>query len=53
MLSTVLNICFHQQTPLHIAAKKGYVKTVESLVREGADRKGADINIKDKNGVSK
>ena len=33
-------------TPLHIAAKRGYVKIVEYLVS-----KGADIGIQDKNGV--
>ena len=38
---------FYQQTPLHMAAKKGFRYTVESLVK-----KGANINSKDKNGVS-
>ena len=37
----------YQQTPLHIAASKGCDYTVEFLVK-----KGADMNIKDKNGVS-
>ena len=36
-----------QQTPLHVAASNGREYTVECLVR-----KGADMNIKDKNGVS-
>ena len=41
-------VCFlHQQTPLHIAARKGYVKTVECLVDLGAD-----ISIKDSKEVS-
>ena len=38
----------YQQTPLHVAASKGRDYTVECLVK-----KGADINIKDKNGVCK
>ena len=37
----------YQQTPLHVAASKGRDYTVECLVE-----KGADINIKDKNGVN-
>ena len=37
----------YQQTPLHVAASKGRDYTVENLVK-----KGADMNIKDKNGVS-
>ena len=37
----------HQQTPLHVAANKGHDYTVECLVK-----KGANINIKDKKGVS-
>ena len=36
-----------QQTPLHVAARKGRGYTVEHLVK-----KGADMNIKDKEGVS-
>jgi len=41
-------ICPHyQRTPLHIAARENYERTVESLVD-----KGAGINIKDKAGVS-
>ena len=36
----------YQQTPLHVAASKGRDYTGECLVK-----KGADINIKDKNGV--
>ena len=38
---------FYQRTPLHIAAKEGFRYTVETLVR-----KGANIKIKDKKGVS-
>ena len=37
----------YQQTPLHVAASKGRDYTVECLVK-----KGADMNIKDKKGVS-
>ena len=37
----------YQQTPLHVAASKGCDYTVEMLVK-----KGADMNIKDKKGVS-
>ena len=37
----------HQQTPLHVAANNDRDYTVEFLVK-----KGADMNIKDKNGVS-
>ena len=37
----------YQQTPLHVAAIKGHDYTVECLVK-----KGANMNIKDKNGVS-
>ena len=36
-----------QRTPLHIAAGKGYTYTTECLVA-----KGADINMKDNDGVS-
>ena len=38
---------FCQQTPLHVAVSKGRDYMVEYLVE-----KGADMNIKDKNGVS-
>ena len=38
---------FYQWTPLHVAASKGRDYTVESLVK-----RGYDINIKDKKGVS-
>ena len=37
----------YQQTPLHVAASKGRDYTVKMLVKEGAD-----MNIKDKKGVS-
>ena len=36
----------YQMTPLHVAAERGYVKIVDYLVG-----KGADIDIKDENGV--
>ena len=39
-------ISLHQQTPLHIAASNGHDYTVQCLVE-----KGAEINIKDKDGV--
>ena len=38
----------YQQTPLHVAASKGRDYTVEYLVK-----KAADMNIKDKKGVTK
>ena len=38
---------FYQRTPLHIAVKEGYRRTVKSLVE-----KGADVNMADKKGVS-
>ena len=38
---------FYQRTPLHIAAEEGFKHTVDSLVK-----KGANIKIKDKEGVS-
>ena len=37
----------YQQTPLHTAAAKGHDYTVMCLIKNGAD-----IDIKDKNGVS-
>ena len=37
----------YQQTPLHLAASNAHDYTVEWLVK-----KGADMNIKDKKGVS-
>ena len=37
----------YQRAPLHIAAKGGFKYTVDTLVK-----KGANIKIKDKNGVS-
>ena len=44
-----LKIClsFSQQTPMHTAAKHGNIFTMEGLVELGAD-----INIKDNNGVN-
>ena len=38
---------FYQPTPLHVAASKGRDYTVECLVK-----KGADMDTKDKDGVS-
>ena len=46
-MSTSFFILPHQKTPLHIAAGRGHVDNVRCLVD-----KGADTNIKDKNGVS-
>ena len=37
----------YQQTPLHVTARKGRDYTVEWLVK-----KGADVNVKDNDGVS-
>ena len=42
-----LFLFLNQRTPLHVAASKGRDYTVECLVK-----KGADISIKDKAGVS-
>ena len=38
----------NQQTPLHLAARKGHMNTVELLINNGAD-----INIQDTDGVSR
>ena len=43
---TLTSHLFYHQTALHIAAKEGQEVTVKHLVK-----KGADINIKDNNGV--
>ena len=40
-------ISLHQRTPLHVAAYRGNVETVAFLVD-----KGADMSIKNENGVS-
>ena len=40
-------VSFYQRAPLHIAAKEGFSYIVVSLVENGAN-----IKIKDKNGVS-
>ena len=40
-------IFFIQQTSLHIAASKKFANVVKYLVKEGAD-----VNVKDKQGVS-
>ena len=45
--NSLLIFPLYQRTPLHIAARENYEHTVECLVN-----KGADINIKDKAGVS-
>ena len=42
----MLFLFLNQRTPLHVAASKGHDYTVECLVE-----KGANINIKDKDGV--
>ena len=47
IIATVLVTFSYQQTPLHVAASSGHDYTVECLVM-----KGANMNIKDKNGVS-
>ena len=47
IIKTFLVTFSYQQTPLHIAASNGRDYTVECLVK-----KGADIYIKDKTGVS-
>ena len=47
IIATLLVTFSYQKTPLHVAASKGRDYTVECLVK-----KGADMNIKDKNGVS-
>ena len=46
-MSFIENTFSYQQTPLHVAASKGRDYTVECLIK-----KGADMNIKDMNGVS-
>ena len=46
---TCLEISFHQMASLHVAAQKGdRISIVKYLLQ-----KKADINIEDKNGVSK
>ena len=40
-------VSLHQVTPLHLAAEGARIKVVNDLVG-----KGADVNIKDHNGVS-
>ena len=48
VIATFLVTFSYQQTPLHVAASKDHDYTVKCLVK-----KGADINIQDKNGVHK
>ena len=44
---TTFQICFsHQWTPLHLVADNGHLETATLLVG-----KGADINVRDKDGV--
>ena len=43
----ILCLSLYQMTPLHLAAKRAHVKIVKYLVS-----KGADTDIKDKEGVS-
>ena len=45
-VSTV-SLSLHQSTPLHVAARRGHANIVKCLIDEGAD-----INIKDDDGVS-
>ena len=47
--SAVLKLCisFYQWTPLHVAAREGYMYTVKSLVE-----KKANIKLTNKDGVS-
>ena len=45
--TNVSNLFLNQRTPLHIAVREGQEYTVKSLVD-----KGADISIKDNDGVS-
>ena len=47
-LFSLKSVSFHQRTPLHIAVSGGYKDTVEYLIKQGAD-----ISIKDNDGVSK
>ena len=46
-LLTFVISSLYQMTPLHIAAERGFVKIVDYLVR-----RGADIDIKDEDGVT-
>ena len=45
--STTISFFFYQRTPIHIAAKEGHEFSVKTLVK-----KGADIRIRDNDGVS-
>ena len=47
IIATFLVTFSYQHTPLHIAVSKGRDYTVECIVK-----KGPDMNIRDKNGVS-
>ena len=47
IIAILLFTFFCQRTPLHLAASNGHDYTVECLVE-----KGADMNIRDKTGVS-
>ena len=47
LLSYLILFSLYQQTPLHAAAKNHHDYTVQHLIG-----KGADVNIKDNNGVS-
>lgn len=44
---TTVSLSLHQSTPLHVAARRGHANIVKCLVD-----KGANINIKDDDGVS-
>ena len=46
--TNIANLFLNQRTPLHIAVREGQEYTVKSLVK-----KGADIDFRDNDGVSK
>ena len=47
LIVQLIFVSFYQQTCLHLAASGGHAHAVKSLLR-----KGVDINITDKDGVS-
>ena len=48
MIFNTAQFSLYQRTPLHIAAREGYLNTVKTLVE-----KAPDINTTDNDGVSK
>ena len=44
LISELLTINLHQRTPLHAAAKGGYIDTVKCLVQKGANLRARDVN---------